>query len=99
MIISTKNQKTLLKNYFNNDLNVLKISSDFIDSIYDKAIRSGSLGGKILGAGGGGFFLFYVNEENIEKFIKNFSKFQIIKFKFENKGSSLIFNNETKKIK
>jgi len=76
-----------------------KISSDFIDSIYDKAIKSGSLGGKILGAGGGGFFLFYINEENIEKFIKNFSKFQIIKFKFENKGSSIIFNNETKKIK
>ncbi len=73
-----------------------KISSDFIDDIYDKAIKSGSLGGKILGAGGGGFFLFYVNDNNLEKFIKTFSKFEIIKFKFENDGSKIIFNNEYK---
>lgn len=73
-----------------------KISSDFLDDIYDKAIKSGSLGGKILGAGGGGFFLFYVNHENLEKFMRTFSKFEIIKFKFENEGSKIIYNNDYK---
>ncbi|MDA9232908.1 hypothetical protein N9O63_03770 [Candidatus Pelagibacter sp.] len=70
-----------------------KISSEFIDNIYEKALKSGSLGGKILGAGGGGFFLFYVNEENLEKFMKTFSNFEIIRFNFENEGSNIIFNN------
>ena len=37
-----------------------KISSDYLDDIYRHAIENGALGGKLLGAGGGGFFLFYV---------------------------------------
>ena len=38
-----------------------KISSIQIDKIYDEVIESGALGGKLLGAGGGGYFLFYAN--------------------------------------
>ena len=38
-----------------------KISSDYLDSIYDGAIKNGAVGGKLLGAGGGGFFIFYVS--------------------------------------
>jgi D-glycero-alpha-D-manno-heptose-7-phosphate kinase len=37
-----------------------KISSPWLDSIYDRALENGAIGGKILGAGGGGYFLFYV---------------------------------------
>lgn len=37
-----------------------KVSSDYLDEIYDYAIENGALGGKLLGAGGGGYFLFYV---------------------------------------
>ena len=44
-----------LKRQFSN-----KISNSTIDKVYDYAIKSGALGGKLLGAGGGGFFLFYV---------------------------------------
>jgi len=40
-----------------------KMSDDLIDDIYNHAIKSGALGGKIMGAGGGGFFIFYVPEE------------------------------------
>jgi D-glycero-alpha-D-manno-heptose-7-phosphate kinase len=37
-----------------------KISNQYLDSIYEGAMREGAIGGKLLGAGGGGFFLFYV---------------------------------------
>ena len=47
------------------------ISNEHIDSIYDGAIKNGALGGKLLGAGGGGFFLFYVPP---------FSKYSLIKY-------------------
>ena len=70
------------------------ISSTFIDNIYNKGLKNGALGGKILGAGGGGFLLFYVDANKIEKFKKALNNFTIIPFKFENKGSKIIFNNE-----
>ena len=40
-----------------------KMSSNEIDDIYDYAINNGALGGKVMGAGGGGFFMFYVPPE------------------------------------
>ena len=70
------------------------ISTDFIDKIYNKGLRNGALGGKILGAGGGGFLLFYVDENKIQNFKNSFKNYTIIPFKFENKGSKIIFNNE-----
>ena len=47
-----------------------KISTEIFDEIYNLAIKNGALGGKILGAGGGGFFLFYVDENKIPNFLK-----------------------------
>ena len=70
------------------------ISSEFIDDIYSKGIKNGALGGKILGAGGGGFLLFYVDEKKIINFKNSLKNFTIIPFKFENKGSKIIFNNQ-----
>ncbi len=64
-----------------------KVSSLKINEIYNNAIRSGALGGKILGAGGGGYFLFYVEEKKQKKVKKALSKLKYIKFNFENKGS------------
>jgi D-glycero-alpha-D-manno-heptose-7-phosphate kinase len=46
------------------------ISNDFLDEIYTKAREAGALGGKLLGAGGGGFFVFYVPVEKQEA-VKN----------------------------
>ena len=42
-------------------------SSDEIDELYEKALKAGAVGGKLCGAGGGGFFVFYVPEEKLEK--------------------------------
>lgn len=39
------------------------VSTDSIDTLYEKAIRAGAIGGKLLGAGGGGFFIFYVEPD------------------------------------
>ncbi len=73
------------------------ISNSFLNDIYDKAVNSGALGGKILGAGSGGFFLFYVPKERKKFFLKKMAKFTLIPFKFESQGSKIIFK-DTKKI-
>ena len=49
------------------------ISSTFIDNLYRKGLKNGAIGGKILGAGGGGFLLFYVTMKKISN-LKNHSK-------------------------
>jgi D-glycero-alpha-D-manno-heptose-7-phosphate kinase len=69
------------------------ISNDQIDSIYELATRNGAEGGKILGAGGGGFLLFYVREENRNKLIAAMNTYRQFDFKFENIGSTIIYCN------
>ena len=71
-----------------------KISTEIFDEIYTLAIKNGALGGKILGAGGGGFFLFYVDENKIPNFLKKFNNHIIVPFEFEDEGSKIIFNNQ-----
>ena len=51
-----------------------KVSSLKINEIYDNAISAGAIGGKILGAGGGGYFLFYVPEKKQRNVKKALSK-------------------------
>lgn len=70
-----------------------KISSDYIDECYAKAIGAGALGGKLLGAGGGGCLLFYVTEENQQSVRNALSDMHEIKFRFENEGTQIICNN------
>ena len=71
-----------------------EISNSFLNDIYDKAIRHGAIGGKILGAGSGGFFLFYVPEDKHNFFLKKMEKFTSIPFKFESDGSKIIFKDK-----
>ena len=75
-----------------------KMSSSPIDEIYDLAINKGALGGKLLGAGGGGFFLLYVPYEKQKNFMRYFKKFIRIPFNFEKTGSKIIFNQNDQKI-
>ncbi len=72
------------------------ISNSTLDNIYSKGKENGAIGGKILGAGGGGFFLFYVPLKNRENFIKKMSFLTHIPFEFEESGSKIIYkgNNE-----
>ena len=66
------------------------ISSENIDIMYDIAKRNGALGGKILGAGGGGYMLFYVpnsSKNNVSNAMKPYKRFH---FKFTDKGSTAV---------
>lgn len=74
------------------------ISNSSVDSIYKLAIKNGALGGKILGAGGGGFFLFYVPIEIKKRFLKKMDFLLNIDFKFEDEGSRIILKDEDEKI-
>ena len=65
----------------------LGASNTLINKLYNSAIENGALGGKILGAGGGGFLLFYCKQENQKKLIKKFNKLQQLDFKFYSNGS------------
>ena len=67
------------------------ISSNLLNNIYEKAMINGAIGGKILGAGGGGFFLFYVPRRNKERFLKYFNNYATVPFKFNKNGSKIIF--------
>ena len=67
-----------------------QISNSFIDSIYETARKNGALGGKLLGAGGGGFILFYVEPCYQQNILEALSDLVHIPFQFENSGSSII---------
>ncbi|MBD1169025.1 kinase [Pelagibacterales bacterium SAG-MED08] len=71
-----------------------KISNPQIDEIYNFAKKNGSIGGKLLGAGGGGFFLFIVPDNNIRKFKKAIKKFIHVPFSVDNFGSKIIYENK-----
>ena len=67
------------------------ISNPEIDKNYEKAIDAGAVGGKILGAGGGGFLLFYCEEENQANVRKALSHLKETPFRFEPQGAKIIY--------
>lgn len=67
------------------------ISNNNIDYIYDKGIKAGALGGKLLGAGGAGFILFYCPIEHQENFRCQMSEHVEMPFNFDNSGSQIIY--------
>ncbi|MBF0387009.1 MAG: kinase [Candidatus Omnitrophica bacterium] len=68
-----------------------KITTDAIDDIYARAIKAGALGGKLLGAGGGGFVLIYAEPDRKSAVRQALGGFLEIPFKFEGLGSQIIF--------
>ncbi len=68
-----------------------KVSTDTIDLLYEKGMRAGALGGKLLGAGGGGFLLFYVRPEAQERVKAAMSNLLHIPFAFENSGTRVLY--------
>jgi len=67
------------------------ITNPSINNIYMDAIKQGAIGGKLLGAGGGGFFLFYVPYLKQKKFINYFKKLINVPFNFSSNGSQIMF--------
>jgi hypothetical protein len=74
------------------------ITTDGIDTLYERGINSGALGGKLLGAGGGGFLLFYVPQEAQQAVRKELKDLLYIPFNFEDDGSVIIYYNEDKGV-
>ena len=74
------------------------ITNSKINEIYDLAMKYGALGGKLLGAGGGGFLLMYMNKNKRKNFFKRNKKLVNIPFTFTNLGSEIIFDKLIKKI-
>ena len=66
------------------------ISTDGIDNLYAKGMNAGALGGKLLGAGGGGFLLFYVQPEYQDAVRKALADLMYIPFRFESGGTQVI---------
>lgn len=71
-----------------------KVSTNTIDDIYAKAMKSGALGGKILGAGGGGFILFFVRPEDRDRLRRGLSPLLHVPFRFDTLGSQVIYFTE-----
>ena len=67
------------------------ISNDSIDALYKKAIDEGAVGGKLLGAGGGGFMLFYVEEDKQEKVKEALKQLLYVPFEFETGGTRIMY--------
>jgi D-glycero-alpha-D-manno-heptose-7-phosphate kinase len=67
------------------------VSNSTVDRVYETAVANGSLGGKLLGAGGTGFMLFFVPLEKREAVRQSLSPFIHVPFRFEREGSSLIY--------
>lgn len=67
------------------------ISNPNIDKWYETAIKNGAIGGKLLGAGGGGFLLFYVPKEKQKQVIESLPELKELEFKFDHQGTTPIF--------
>jgi D-glycero-alpha-D-manno-heptose-7-phosphate kinase len=66
------------------------ITTNSIDALYEKGIKAGALGGKLLGAGGGGFLVFYVQPEKKEAVMDAMKDLLYVPFQFEDGGTQVI---------
>jgi len=74
----------------------LGISDSQIDSWYSKGILAGATGGKLLGAGNGGFIMFFAPKEKHTDIIKAMKDLQRVPFSFDNCGSKIVFSDQMK---
>lgn len=72
-----------------------RISTPQIDAIFETAMRAGATGGKLLGAGGGGFVLFFVRPELQDRVRKSLKNLLLVRFRLENMGSQIIFYQDS----
>lgn len=68
-----------------------RVSTDSIDMLYERGLRAGALGGKLLGAGGGGFLLFYVEQDKQEAVRAALQDLMYVPFEFEDGGTRVIY--------
>ena len=72
-----------------------KLSNDEIDRIYTLALSAGAIGGKLLGAGNGGFMLFYARKKNHKKILNSLKNYLHVPFNFDTTGSQIIYYSKS----
>ena len=72
------------------------ISDSQIDDWYNKGILAGATGGKLLGAGNGGFIMFYAPKEKHINIMEELKGLKCVPFSFESSGSKIVFSDKTK---
>ena len=68
------------------------ITNQKIDRWYNLAMKKGAFGGKILGAGGGGFLYIYAPEEKRQLITEALRELRLVEFSFEEEGSKIIYS-------
>jgi D-glycero-alpha-D-manno-heptose-7-phosphate kinase len=76
-----------------------QVSTPHIDSIYERARAAGAIGGKLLGAGGGGFMLLFAEPDRHPAIRQALGEFLDIPFRFETKGTHILFHEESTPVK
>ena len=71
-----------------------KITNPEIDAIYERALQAGAIGGKLIGAGGGGFMLLFIPLEKQAGVKEALHDLLEVRFQFEQEGSQIIYNNK-----
>ena len=69
------------------------IATPMIDDVYNKALNAGATGGKLLGAGGAGFMLFYVPEDKQNEVRQSLSELREMEFEMDNSGASIVMTD------
>lgn len=70
-----------------------KVSNGLIDQLYQSGMNAGAIGGKLLGAGGGGFLLFYVEPDKRDTVVAALDKLMRVPFRFETEGTTIVHYN------
>jgi D-glycero-alpha-D-manno-heptose-7-phosphate kinase len=68
------------------------MTSDFIDNAYSQAIQTGAVGGKLVGAGGGGFLMFYANDKEMLRKKMSELGLEEVRFQFDFEGTKVILS-------
>ena len=69
-------------------------TNSYIEDFFNKAMKCGAVGGKILGAGGGGFSLFWVDPNNRERFLRDFDLGVEVPFRIDFQGTTCVLNSD-----
>jgi D-glycero-alpha-D-manno-heptose-7-phosphate kinase len=70
-----------------------QITNSLIDEVYETGMKAGALGGKLLGAGGGGFVLFFAEPDRHLKIKAALNKFLHVPIRFDEGGSQVIYSS------